>query len=502
MSALSALPIQFAKSLPITQCSFPAFSRDILGHMLDLHDEHGPIAALEDGGQKVVFLFDPAYNKQVLSDSTTYEARFFAIRGPKRSSQRKVTCGLLAMNGDQHRRNRRMVKEPFSLKAIAGYSRAVETLVDRQLSEWKPGQSFDLNAEMTRFMLGVTSSMLFGMGDESYSEAYELGEQIAHWVALTHNIGAGALVPCTEFNDRYEELLAYAETLEASVMRMIERRRNDPTPGRDVLSLLVRSFDEEGGLSDEELVGQACVLFGAAHMTTAHSLTWTLTLLAQHPHIAQQLWAEGAQAPAATPAAAIPSGCPFHAAAAATMPSATAPSATAMPLVDRIIKESMRVLPASAYSQRVTAGPVRLGPFDLPRGTPIVFTPLITHRLPQIYENPRQFNPDRWLKLKPSAYEYHPFGAGNRMCIGGPLAMEILRTTIPRFINRFRFEIEAGAEIEAEVLSTMLNPKYGVPVTLHEADGTFESVPIRGNVTELVDLPTPERITATPKRPR
>ncbi len=495
MSALSALPVQFTKPLPVTQGSFPAFSRDILGYLLDLHHEHGPIAALEDGGQKVVFLFDPVYNKQVLSDSTTYEAHFFAIRGPRRSSQRKVTCGLLAMNGDQHRRNRRMVKEPFSLKAIAGYSRAVETLVDKQLTQWRPGQSFDLNAEMTRFMLGVTSSMLFGMDstDESYSEAYELGEQIAHWVTLTHNIGAGALVPCTEFNDRYEELLGFAEILEASVMRMIERRRNDPTPGRDVLSLLVRSFDEEGGLSDEELVGQACVLFGAAHMTTAHSLTWTLTLLAQHPRIAQQLWAEGAT----TPAAAMPSGCPFgHGAA----PAAATP--TQMPLIDRIIKESMRVLPASAYSQRVTASPVRLGPFDLPRGTPIVFTPLVTHRLPQIYENPRQFNPDRWLTLKPSAYEYHPFGAGNRMCIGGPLAMEILRTTIPRFINRFRFEIEAGAEIEAEVLSTMLNPKFGVPVTLHQADGTFASVPIKGNVTELVDLPEPERVSGTPKRPR
>ena len=47
--------------------------------------------------------------------------------------------------------------------------------------------------------------------------------------------------------------------------------------------------DEEGGLSDEELVGQAAVLFGAAHMTTAHSLTWTLLLLAQHPSIMRQL---------------------------------------------------------------------------------------------------------------------------------------------------------------------------------------------------------------------
>ena len=73
---------------------------------------------------------------------------------------------------------------------------------------------------------------------------------------------------------------------------MIRRRRESEQPGRDVLSILVRMHDEEGGLSDEELVGQAAVLFGAAHMTTAHSLTWTLLLLAQHPSVMRQLWEE------------------------------------------------------------------------------------------------------------------------------------------------------------------------------------------------------------------
>ena len=73
---------------------------------------------------------------------------------------------------------------------------------------------------------------------------------------------------------------------------MIRRRRESKQPGGDVLSILVQMHDEEGGLSDEELVGQAAVLFGAAHMTTAHSLTWTLLLLAQHPSVMRRLWEE------------------------------------------------------------------------------------------------------------------------------------------------------------------------------------------------------------------
>ena len=90
----------------------------------------------------------------------------------------------------------------------------------------------------------------------------------------------------------------------------------------------------------------------------------------------------------------------------------------------------MRLLPASAYSQRINTEAVQLGPFDLPRGTGIVFTPLVTHHLPDLYPQPEKFLPDRWLTLRPSPYAYHPFGAGPRLCIGGPLATAIIRIAL------------------------------------------------------------------------
>ena len=58
-----------AKALPISQIDFAEFSRDLLGNFRRLHEQHGPIAAIEDGGQQVVFLFSPEYNQQVLSDT-------------------------------------------------------------------------------------------------------------------------------------------------------------------------------------------------------------------------------------------------------------------------------------------------------------------------------------------------------------------------------------------------------------------------------------------------
>ena len=168
------------------------------------------------------------------------------------------------MNGDQHRRNRRIVKEPFGLRAISTYGETILRLTDEMLAGWQVGEVRDMAEEMRRYMLRVTSTVLFGLDDPE--AACRLGDMIADWVTLNHEVGVGALVPSDKFLDGYEELLGYAEVLEAEVLGMIRRRRESREQGNDVLSILVRTHDEAGGLSDEELVGQAAVLFcGRAH---------------------------------------------------------------------------------------------------------------------------------------------------------------------------------------------------------------------------------------------
>lgn len=148
----------------------------------------------------------------------------------------------------------------------------------------------------------------------------------------------------------------------------------------------------------------------------------------------------------------------------------------------------MRLLPASAYSQRINTVAVQLGPLFLPRGTGIVFTPLVTHHLADLYPQPEKFLPDRWLTLRPSPYAYHPFGAGPRLCIGGPLATAIIRIALRRILSRFRLAVAPGAEIGVHVASTMLVPTNGLPMEIHPADGMFAASPIAGNVHELVEF--------------
>ena len=452
-------------SLPISQGRISDFADDPVACMRRLRLEHGDIAALEEGHSRLYFVFGPESTKPVLSDSKRFHSRFFATRGSKRSAHRRVTSGLLSMNGEEHRQHRRTVMEPFSKQAIAGYHDMVANMTTGMLDQWQPGEVRDINEEMTQYMLRLTSSILFGLDHAEL--AYEVGSLTDHWVALNHEIGPAAFSPQPQLMDVYDELLTVADELDAKVKEMIRLRRSGEL-GNDVLSLLIRAHEQGGGISDEQLIGHITLLFAAAHLTSAHTLTWTLLLLSQHPEVMRELHDE-----LLTNIGTIP----------------TPQQLDALPVLDRILKESMRVLPASSYSQRIAAEPVQLGPFELPAGAIVIFSQFMTHRSPDLYPEPQSFRPDRWRDLNPSPYAYLPFGAGPRMCIGASLGMMQFKISLPTMLKRFKLTIEAGAQIDGRVMSTMLFPTSAVPMKIEPQDGQFTANPVTGNIHNLVDLP-------------
>jgi cytochrome P450 len=453
--------------LPATSGSLLDFVRDPVACMRQLYRAHGEIAALDDQGSRLLFVFGPRYNQEVLSDSVRFHARFFSIRGAKISAQRRLTHALLTMNGDEHKRHRRVVMGPFSKQAVGGYRDGLAALAQQMVDEWRPGEVRDILDDMTKYMLRVTSSILFGY--DLPELAYDIGDHLDRWVAMNHQVGIGALISDREITDSYADLLGLADELERKVRAMIDYRRSARALGTDVLSLLIRARDAgDSELTDDDLIGQAAVLFGAAHLTTAYSLTWTLFLLAQHPPVAEALSEELSRA--------LGGAAP------------TLGQLEQLPLLEQVLKESMRVLPASSYSQRVNAQPLELGPFSLPKGTPIIFSQFITHHMAHLYPEPERFLPERWRNLTPSPYAYLPFGAGPRMCLGTSLALMTMKIALPVILQRFRLQVVPGAEINAKVVSTMLTPTNGMRMLLRERNAAWSASPVRGNIHELVTL--------------
>jgi cytochrome P450 len=211
-------------------------------------------------------------------------------------------------------------------------------------------------------------------------------------------------------------------------------------------------------------------MFIAGHETTAFTLAWTLLLLAQHPRVLDALGAEvtgvlGDRAPETADAA-------------------------RMPLLDRVLKESQRLFPATpfVFIRRATAG-FELGGHALPEGASIILSPLVTHRLPDVFPEPLRFLPERWERPAPSSFQYLPFGAGPRLCIGAGFANQALRLVLPMLLQRFRFELDPRADVSTKVRGITMGPARGVAMTALARDAKVTPVRrLRGNLDRLVSF--------------
>lgn len=458
------------RELPVVEGDLREFAADAVSCMQNLQREHGNLVALRHADQQLIFGFGAELNREILSRADLFHSRFFAMRGPKNSAQRNLTSGLLSMNGAEHASQRRVVKTAFEKRAVPGYAPAIAKHATAMLDGWQHGEVRDIANEMTKLMLRITSSMLFGM--DAFDLALETGVMMDEWVRLNHELGMSALLADNDSFAGYEYLLSFAEELEGRVREIIALRQRQPAGenAADVLSSLLRAQASGAAISESQLIGQVALVFAAAHMTTAHTLSWTMFLLAQHPDILDQLFVEvtGSED---------------------TIHSAGLAGDTAT-LLERVIKESMRILPASAYSQRVCNRSVELAGFPVPAGSVVIFSQLITHRIEPNYHEPDVFDPDRWLTLKPGAYEYLPFGAGPRLCIGGSLASSVLRMVIPMILRRFRPAMVPHSKVEPTVVSTMLSPDSGLHVRLLEPDTKTDAVPLSGSINRLLRVPS------------
>ncbi len=212
------------------------------------------------------------------------------------------------------------------------------------------------------------------------------------------------------------------------------------------------------------------VFLAAGLETSANALTWTLFLLSQHPHVMADLVDE---------LAAVLHGAP-----------PTVDQIERLPLLDHVIKESMRVIAPVPFNGRVTSQAVSLAGYVLPPGTEVFVSIYHTHKMPELYPEPNVFNPHRWETIQPTIFEYNPFSAGPRLCIGAPFAMLEMKIGLAMLLQRYRLELVRGQTID-RLGVIVLTPKQGMLMTVHPQDRQFGKGVggVRGNVREMVVLP-------------
>jgi cytochrome P450 len=159
-----------------------------------------------------------------------------------------------------------------------------------------------------------------------------------------------------------------------------------------------------------------------------------------------------------------------------------------LPLLDRVVKESLRILPPVVYTSRNSTRDFVLGGYRLPAGAKVGIGIYGAHHLPEVFERPERFHPGRWETISPGPFAYLPFGAGARLCMGMTQAVQTMKITLAATVQRFSLHLVDGSRIDRSVRITM-SPRKGISLRLEEPGRAVRPGVVRGNIREMVELP-------------
>ncbi|GHO92963.1 cytochrome P450 [Reticulibacter mediterranei] len=436
--------------------------RDPFTYLPLLHKQYGNVVALAEGDLTYVCAFGPALNFQVLSKPDLFEVSAGPFQKlPENTPLVRIGGNSLQMmKGEKHRQQRRLMQPAFHRQQVAHYRDNMVTLVQRMLDRWQGRSEIDLSREMELLTRSVTVKALFGLDNEA--EIDQLGNLLERMVA---QIPLAMIAPINVPGTPYYQTQRLAAQLETALQSMIARKRTQ-TEAHDLLSVLIHAHDEDGTtLHDKELVSHAFTLFSAGFSTTSAALTWTIFLLGQHPRIYERLVDELLSVLHGEPP--------------------TIEQLKQLAYLDAVVKESLRILPPGGIGQRRATAPCELGGYELPAGSTIIYSEYLTHRLPELYEEPDRFKPERWNTLNRTAYEYLPFSAGQHRCIGADFALQEAKLALATLLQRYRLEIVPNTTIK---LDLTMHPKYGLPARVLPQDRQFSRIPVRGNIRQIINL--------------
>ena len=444
------------------------FARDSVGFLSGLQQQYGKIVHVGQEKMSATFTFHPDYTRQILSNPTLfYSFSLEDIPFPFSDIEvlKSMTTALSLLNGEQHKRQRRLMAPAFHNHFLPVYVDQITRLAENYFGKWKVGEVADLYREIDLFTILLSMEIFVGM------EADEEGKRFAHLFETVLNLLFNPptfLLPYDLPGFPYHRLRVQGTELERQLKDLIRRRREKGLGGTDTLSMFLQAHDEDGTrMSENEIVGETVAVFRGGSKTSASSLTWTLFLLTQHPDIYSHLVDELAgRLRGAAP---------------------TLEQLNQLPLLESVIKESMRLIPPVAWGVRYSVDDFELGGYLHKKGSSVIYSSYVTHHMPDIYRDPQSFDPFRWETIKPSAYEYFPFNAGPRRCLGAEFAMMEMKITLAILLQKYHFTLLPNQRIDRVGMTGSL-PKYGIKMRIGKPGEKPIKVPVRGNVHKLVTL--------------
>jgi cytochrome P450 len=347
---------------------------------------------------------------------------------------------VLLLDDGAHLSQRKLMLPAFHGERMKRYGELMTAVAGEEIERWPLGEPYPLRGRMQAMTLEIILRAVFGVSEGPRME--RLRDELRRLIDIVTNPLNGVVL-LTLGADRIGRLRSFRRDLERvnrPIYEEIAHRRGagDLAGREDIMSLLLQATHEDGSpMSDEELRDELVTLLVAGHETTANALAWAVERLCRHPEKLERLTEE------------VRAGEDGY--------------------LKATIQETLRLRPVISIVNRRLTEPMEIGGRSLPAGVAIVPSIHLVHRRPDIYPQPNEFRPERFLEQEggqaPGTYTWIPFGGGIRRCLGAAFAqfeMEVvlrelvLRRTLapsrPQSERVYRRAITETPRHDAEVL--------------------------------------------------
>jgi cytochrome P450 len=324
--------------------------------------------------------------------------------------------GLLFSSGSYWLQQRRLIQPGFHTKKLQGLYAIMVERIEKELASFPVGPSVNVYPPVYRLAFHIILRSLFDieLSRETMQEISDLFNGIQDFVIKDMNQPFRNLSYVFTHQDKIT--WRRRERLREIIRSILAQRRQDTRTYNDLLDMLLNArYEDTGeGMSEDQIIDEVGVLLLAGHETTANTLSWLLSQVAEEKDILDQLREIGK--------------------------STSIYDSVRNDYINAVINESMRLRPAAFMTDRMALSDDGHGQWSYPKGTVVIPFFYGVHRSRDHWEDPEAFVPGRFLdeagKLKKMP-AFFPFGAGPRLCIGNNFAMAEMCFFVHSFFRQF-----------------------------------------------------------------
>jgi cytochrome P450 len=353
--------------------------------------------------------------------------------------------GLMLLDFEEHLYHRRIMQDAFTRSRLAGYVEHIDRAVTANVADWPTNDArFLFHPAMKKLTLDV-ASMVF-MGHEAGTDRQLVTKINDAFTIVTRAGGAFIRYPVPPF--KWWRGLRGRKVLEDYLIARVKERRD--AEGSDLLTVLCHSQDDDGNsFTDADIANHMIFLLMAAHDTSTTASTNMAYNLAAHPE-----WQER---------------CRDESFRLGHVP-LDIESLEKLESLDLVMNESLRMVTPLPFVMRQTVRDTSLLGYYLPAGTLMLVWPSMNHRLPELWNDPDKFDPERFAEPRAEHKKHHyafaPFGGGAHKCIGLVFAQLEVKAVLHRLLLRYRLELPRPGYRPRWDYGGMPIPIDGMPIVL------------------------------------